>query len=47
MKGVSIVDHRAFAQNFPSAHSVAHAQLVGGRLQTSGRRDPSWAQIRG
>ena len=32
VKGVSIVDHCVFAPNVPSAPSVAHAQLVGGRL---------------
>ena len=32
VKGFSIVDHCVFAQNVPSAPSVAHAQLVGGRL---------------
>ena len=33
LKGVPIVDHCAFAQNVPSAHNVAHAQLLGGLLQ--------------
>ena len=33
VKGVSIVDHCAFPQNVHSAHNVAHAQLLGGRLQ--------------
>ena len=33
VKGVSIVDHCVFAPNVPSVPSVAHAQLVGGRLQ--------------
>ena len=33
VKGVSIVDHCVFAQNVPSAPNIAHAQLVGGRLQ--------------
>ena len=33
VKGASIVGHCVFAQNVPNVPNVAHAQLVGGRLQ--------------
>ena len=33
MKGVSILDHCVFGQHVPSTPNVAHAQLVGSRLQ--------------